>query len=87
MNFWQLEKDLLADLVLKYKAIECKATDFVSARARTEGWKRLAEELDSVQCLSFYNSALFPATAMHSMFNHYITSSIILFVVQSTKYM
>ena len=37
----QLEKDLFVNVMLKYKVIKCKATDFASMRARSEGWKRL----------------------------------------------
>ena len=47
-NLQQLEKDLLVNLVLKHEVVECKATDVASVKARTDGWKTLAEEFNSV---------------------------------------
>ena len=88
----QLENDLLVDLVLKYKVIECKATDVVSMRARIDRWKRLAEEFNSIStnfisrfCLQVIIALCFLGTPMHSMFSHYVTSSVMLYVMQSAK--
>ena len=86
MNLQQLEKNLLVDLMLKYKVIECKVTDFASMRARTEEWKRLAEEFNSISTV-FILALYFLGIPMHSMFSHYVTSSVVLYFVQSAKCM
>jgi len=86
MNLQQLEKDLLVNLMLKYKVIECKVIDFVSVRASTEEWKRLAEEFNSISTV-FILALYFLGIPMHSMFSHYVTSSFMLYVIQPTKCM
>lgn len=53
-NFTAAEKDLLLDLVVKYKHIvENKATNAVTVIEKSNGWQKVASEFNAVSNVQF----------------------------------
>lgn len=56
-NFSANEKEILIHLITKYKdLVENKKTDAVTTNLKNEGWRKLAEEFNSLSSFSVRNT-------------------------------